>query len=277
MGLRINTNISSLASQRALQHTTHDQDKAYRRLASGERIVSAADDAAGLAISESLKAQIRSIGQAERNANDSVSLVQVAEGGISEITNILTRLRELSIQAASDTVGPRERTFINQEFQALIKEADRISEVTTFNGVHLLNGSAERGVLEFQVGIYNVEPDRIQFDPTEHDLRADTIGLSNLNALTIDDAREAIDVVDEGLAKAGETRAKLGATQNKLQATINNLGIYKENLSQARSRMADADVAEETSNLVKQNILASAGVAVLSQANQAPLQALKLL
>jgi flagellin len=277
MGLRISTNMAAMAAQRSLSHTSEDQAKIYQRLSSGNRIASAGDDAAGLSISENLRGQIRSMTQAERNANDGISFVQVAEGGLSEIGNIMIRLRELAIQAGSDTVGDKERGFINTEAQSLLAEVDRIANVTTFNGTPLLNGQAQKSDLEIQVGIRNDESDRITFSAGNYDVRADALGISGLNYENIDDARAAIDSVDEAMGKVSEARATLGAMQNKLHATTNNLAIAKENLSQARSRIADADIAQETSELVRGNILQSAGVSVLAQANTAPMQALKLL
>ena len=278
MGLRISTNTAAMAANRALSHTSEDQSKVYQRLSSGNRITTAGDDAAGLSISENLRAQIRSMGQAERNANDGISFVQVAEGGLTEIGNMLIRMRELAVQAASDTVGDKERGFINNEVQSLMQEVDRISNSTTYNGTALLNGEAPKE-LQFQVGIKKEvgDADRIVFNPNEFNVKTDQLGIGGLNYETIDNAREAMDNVDGAISKVFESRAKLGASQNKLHATVNSLMIAKENLSNARSRIADTDIAAETSELVKGNILQNAGVAVLAQANQAPMQALKLL
>ena len=246
-------------------------------MSSGQRITQAGDDAAGLSISENLRAQVRSMTQAERNANDGISFAQVAEGGLSEIGNIMIRMRELSVQAASDTIGDKERGYINQEVQSLMQEVDRIANVTTFNGTPLLNGQSNKDTLEFQVGTRNDEADRILFNAAENDVRASALGIEGLDYSTIDGAREAIDKVDEAVGRVFNSRARLGAMQNKLHATVNNLGIAKENLSQARSRIADTDVAAETSELVRGNILQSAGISVLAQANSAPMGALKLL
>lgn len=276
MGLRISTNMSAMGANRVLAKTNDVQNKSYQRLSSGDRIVSAGDDAAGLSISENLRAQIRSMGEAEKNANTGVSLVQVAEGGMSEVGNILVRLRELAIQASSDTIGDKERGFIDQEAQSLTQEVDRIANVTTFNGTPLLNASGSKSTLEFQVGIRNDAADRISFNVSENDVRSSALGLDGLKTGSIEDARAAIDSVDSALGKVSETRARLGAMQNKLHSTTNNLAIAKENLVGARSRIADTDVAEETSNLVRANILQQAGISVLAQANQAPMSALKL-
>lgn len=277
MGLRVSTNMAAMAANRTLVKTNDMQNKSFQRLSSGQRITQAGDDAAGLSISENLRAQIRSMGEAEKNASTGVSLVQVAEGGLSEVGNILVRLRELAIQAASDTIGDKERSFINQEFQSLTQEVDRIANVTTFNGTPLLNASGSKSVLEFQVGIRNDGADRIAFNVGENDARAGALGIDGLKAESIDDARSSIDVVDSALGKVSETRARLGAMQNKLQSTSNNLAIAKENLVSARSRIADTDLAEETSNMVRSNILQQAGISVLAQANQNPMTALKLL
>jgi flagellin len=277
MGLRISTNLGAIAATRNMEINNRDQAKIYSRLSSGQRITSAGDDAAGLSISESLRAQVRSLGQAERNANDGVSFSQVAEGGLTEIGNIMVRLRELAIQAGSDTVGDKERGFINTEVQSLVQEVDRIANVTNYNGTPLLNGQASKSELEIQVGTRNDAADRLVFNASENDVRAGSLGIDSLDYSSIGGARSAIDKVDEATGKVFASRARLGAMQNKLQATINNLGITKENLSTARSRIADADVAQETSALVRGNILQQAGIAVLSQANQAPMQALRLL
>jgi flagellin len=279
MGLRISTNMAALAANRALSHTSESQAKTYERLASGNRIIEAGDDAAGLSISESLRAQIRSMAQAERNANDGISFVQVAEGGLNEIGNILIRMRELSVQASSDTIGDKERGFVNLEVQSLIKEVDRIANVTNYNGTPLLNGESDKSELQFQVGIRKEtdDSDRITFLPNEFNVKAAELGIDAVNMETIEDARSSMDNVDAALGKVFEARASLGATQNKLHATVNNLGVARDNLAQARSRIADTDVASETSELVRGQILQSAGIAVLAQANTAPMQALKLL
>lgn len=277
MGLRIATNMASLAANRSLGSTNLELGKVYQRLSSGQRITSAGDDAAGLSISENLRAQIRSLGQAERNTNDAISFAQVAEGGLTEVGNMMIRLRELAIQAGSDTVGDRERSYINQEVQSLIQEVDRVANATTFNGTPLLNGQAQKETLDFQVGIRNNEADRIFFNVTENDVRASSLGIDEMNYDSIDGAREAIDKVDEAMSLVFASRARLGAIQNKLNSSVNSIGINKENIMAARSRIADTDVAAETSELVRNNILQSAGVAVLAQANTSPMHALKLL
>ena len=278
MGLRISTNMAAIAANRALTNSSAEQAKSFQRLSSGNRITQAGDDAAGLSISENLRAQIRSIGQATRNANDGISFVQVAEGGLNEIGNMLIRMRELSVQAASDTIGDKERGYINQEVQSLTQEVDRISNTTEFNGTKLLNGEAPHE-LSFQVGIRKESNggDRLAFNPNDYNVRSSTLGIDGIAYTSTDDARDAMDKVDSAIGKVFEARAKLGATQNRLQSTVNNLQISSENLSAARSRIADTDVAVETSELVRKNILQQAGISVLAQANQAPMAALKLL
>jgi len=279
MGLRIGTNLASIAANRALSNSADIQNKIYQHLSSGNRIINAADDAAGLSIGENLRAQIRSMTQAERNANDGISFTQVAEGGVTEVGNVLIRMRELAIQAASDTIGDRERGFINNELKSMVQEVDRLANVTTYNGIALLNGESEKSELSFQVGIRKEanDADRIIFTPSEFNVKADELGVSGMTFNSIDDARDAIETVDNAISKVFETRAKLGSAQNKLHATVNNLGITKENLVGARSRIMDADIAQETSDLLRGNILQQAGISVLSQANSAPSAALKLI
>jgi flagellin len=277
MGLSITTNIASMTANRFLTQSAEQQNKAYQRLSSGQRITQAGDDAAGLSISENLRAQLRSMGQAERNANDGISFAQVAEGGLSEISNITVRLRELAIQASSDTIGDRERGFIHQEVKSLVSEVDRIANVTNFNGTNLLNGQSAKGNLEFQVGIRNDSSDRIIFDANAIDVRTRSLGIEDLDYRTVNGAHNALERVDSALTQISSGRASLGAIQNKLQSTSRNLGVSKENLAIARSRIADADIANETSELIRGNILQSAGISVAAQANSAPNVALKLL
>jgi flagellin len=276
MGLRIATNITSLNAQRQMAITRGALDKSLERLASGSRINHAGDDAAGLAISENLKAQIRGIRQAKRNSMDGVSLIQVSEGGLNEISNILTRLRELSIQAASDTIGDTERGFTDREFQSLKQEIDRIANVTNFNGTPLLNGKA--GIFEIQVGTHN-NPilDRIVYNGERSDSSLDSLKLGGESVATKQGAQLSLAVIDDALIRVNSIRADLGALQNRLQSTINNLAISDENLSAANSRIRDTDMAEEVSEMTKNNILMQSGIAVLGQANASNQAALKLL
>jgi flagellin len=276
MGLRINTNISSINAQRNLRTTKLNLNKSLERLSSGQRINKAGDDAAGLAISENLKAQIRGLAQAKRNANDGISLIQTAEGGMNEIGNMLVRLRELSVQAASDTIGDKERQFLDVEYQQLKNEIQRISQVTEFNGTNLLNGSG--GILEIQVGTHN-DPfeDRIVYDAGEANSSLDSLGISTIGVSTKISAQSSIEVIDDAITRVSAMRANLGAIQNRLNSTINNISVAEENMSAANSRVRDVDVAQETANLARNNILLQAGVSVLTQANQSTNVALNLL
>lgn len=276
MGLRINTNVASLGAQRSLGVNTRNTNDSLRKLSSGERITKAGDDAAGLAISENLKSQIRGVRQAGRNANDAVSMIQTAEGGLNEISNIVIRLRELAVQAASDTVGDTERKFTDLEFQQLKEEVDRISKSSEFNGIRLLDGTG--GSLEFQIGIRN-DPglDRLRYDATANNSTLLGLGMQEESVLTKVGAQNTLKKLDDALVQVNGIRANLGATQNRLQSAINNLQVSDENLSSAKSRIRDVDVAAETADLTKNNILVQAGTSVLAQANQQPNIALKLL
>lgn len=276
MGLRVNTNVQSLAAQRNLSTTSLAQKGSLEKLASGTRIVRSADDAAGLAISEKMRAQIRSIRQDTRNANDGISMIQTAEGGMNEIGNILVRFRELSIQAASDTIGDTERGFIDKEVQQLRGEIDRISQSTEFNGLKLLAGESAK--LEIQIGQGNSpEQDRFGFDLADSNVSADRLGVTSLSVKDKESAQSNLTVVDDAINKLSSSRANLGAMQNRLQSVVNNLAVYDENLSSARSRIYDIDMASETAEMAKNNILTQAGTSVLSQANQNPMLALKLM
>jgi flagellin len=276
MGLRINTNIQAMVAQRNLDQNRRSQESSLERLSSGTRINRAGDDAAGLAISERIRANTRSLGQANRNAQDGISLIQVAEGATNEVSNILVRMRELSIQAASDTIGDKERSFIDKEVQQLRSEIDRIAVTTEFNGTKLLNGSAPK--LELQVGLNNNPmEDRLVIDSDQQNITVAALGIEGITTGSKVDAQSNLAKLDDALTKLNENRSALGALQNRLQSTINNIGTYKENLDAARSRIRDTDMAAETSELTKSNILSQAGISVLSQANQNPQQVLKLL
>ena len=276
MGLRINTNVASLNAQRNLSGTRVSQQKTLEQLSSGQRINRAGDDAAGLAISENLKAQIRGLGQAERNAQDGISLVQIAEGGLSEVSNILIRLRELAVQAASDTIGPTERKFLNVEFEQLTAEVDRIANSTEFNRVPLLNGTG--AVFDIQIGTRN-DPlsDRLTFDASSADINVAALGLNLASVADKISAQNSLASIDQAIVSVSGIRADFGALQNRLQSTINNLQISVENLSAANSRVRDADIAKSTAELTKNNILMQAGTSVLAQANQSTTSALSLI
>jgi flagellin len=276
MGLRINTNVPSLAAQRSLRNTNESLSDNLGKLSSGRRIVKSADDAAGMAISSRLTALIRGNFQAERNANDGISLVQVAEGGLNEGGNILTRMRELAIQAASDTIGDPERALADKEYQQIKSELDRISRVTEYNGAKLLDGSA--GQYDIQVGVRN-DPfnDRISWDASQINATLTRLGVGGLDILSKEGARSSLASVDTALGIIAENRATLGAIQNRLQSTIQNLQITGENLSAANSRILDADYAKEISENARLNVLANAGVSALAATNQRNNLVLKLL
>ena len=276
MGMRITTNVASVNAQRSMSGAQREIQKSFAQLSSGSRITKAADDAAGLSISENLKAVSRSLQQASRNANDGISMVQVAEGGLNEISNIMTRLRELGIQASSDTVGDRERGFINKEVQNLTEEADRIARTTKFSGVNLLDGTGVK--FDFQVGIHNDQKlDRISYDAAETNATASALGIEGIDFSSKEGAQEALNVIDEAQVKANGFRANLGALQNRLGSTVDNLGVSYENLAAANSRIRDTDIAMATAELTRNNILLNASVSTLAQANNAPQMALKLI
>jgi flagellin len=274
MGLFINTNIASLNARGNLDVITNHLQANYRRLSTGLRIVTAADDAAGLAISERMRAQIQSLSQAQRNANDGISLVQVGEGAMNEMSNILIRMRELSIEANNGTTSASDKDTLNQEFGDLIQEIDRIAESTKFNGVNLLNGSTS-GIV-FQVGsdvVANV--DTLQVGLVS--VLASDLGIGTLDIGSMGSATTAITAIDLAIDRVASARGDLGAVQSRLQSTINNLGISVENLTTAESRIRDVDVAAETADTTRNAILQQAAVSVLAQANVQPQVALTLL
>ncbi len=276
MGLRISTNVQSLAAQRNLGINSSAQKNSLEKLASGSRINRAADDAAGLAISEKMRASLRSGAQGIRNANDGISMIQTAEGGMNEIGNILVRFRELSTQAASDTVSNTERSFIDKEVQQLKQEVGRIAHSTEFNGHKLLNGEGE--ALEIQIGVNNnAELDRFKYDVGRTSVTPDKLGISGISTADKASSQENLAKIDEAIKMVSGNRAELGALQNRLTSGVNSMNVYQENLSAARSRIYDVDMASETAELTKQNILSQAGISVLSQANQNNMMALKLL
>lgn len=276
MGFRINTNVSSIAAQRSLSVNNRKSADTLAKMSSGTRITKASDDAAGLAISEKLKAQIRSTNQANRNANDGISMVQTAEGGLNEISSMLTRLRELSIQSASDTVGDKERSFTNMEYQNLKQEIERISQVTEFNGKKLLNG--EGGKVDFQIGINNNDfQDRISFNTQDTNAGLDSLNISELDVSSKEGAQSALASIDEATQMISGQRANLGAIQNRLVSTSNNLETSTENLSAANSRIRDVDYAKVSAENATNNILSQAGTSVLAQANSQGQNALRLI
>ena len=276
MGLRIMTNVSALNAQKNLYMTNINMNRSMARLASGQRINQAADDAAGLAISENLKGQIRGLKQANRNANDGISLVQIAEGSLNEVSNMLIRLRELGVQAASDTIGETERKFLDVEYQQLKSEIQRVTESTNFNGYDLLNGTG--GVIDIQVGVFN-DPfkDRISFNAGAANSTLEALGLVAEAVGTKEGAQNSLAMVDGAMVSVNAIRANFGAMQNRLQSTSNNLLNYDENMNAANARIRDTDVASESTEMIRNNLLMQAGTAILGQANQTNQLALKLL
>jgi flagellin len=281
MGLRVNTNVASLNAQRNLYNTVTKFQKSMERLSSGMRINRSGDDAAGLAISESLKSDIRAMQQASRNAADGISLVQVAEGALDEVNNILLRIRELAEQAATETLGEQERTYLNQEYQELLSEIDRISATAEFNGIKLLDGTA--GSLEVQVGIgTDVNTSAVSINLTSP-MDTTQLGLSGTALLDTvtpdggDTARALMSTIEAATGTVSQLRAGFGAAQNRLETSIRSIGMTAENLAAANSRIRDVDVALETSNMTSLQILQQAGVSILSQANVSSQMALSLL
>jgi flagellin len=276
MGMRITTNVASINAQRSMVNSQREMGRSFAQLSSGTRITKSADDAAGLAISESLKSQMRSYTQASRNANDGISMVQVAEGGLNEISNILTRMRELGIQASSDTVGERERGYINEEVQQMKSEMERIAKTTRFGRVHLIDGSGEK--FDFQVDINNDDfQDRISYDSGKTNATIDELNVGGLDFSQKGGAQEALTTLDDAQARVNGFRANLGALQNRLQSTVDNLGVSYENLAAANSRIRDADIAMSTAEATRNNILLQASTGALAQANQIPQLAMKLI
>lgn len=274
MAMSIRTNVSSLNAQRNLSQTEDLLNSSLSKLSSGFRITKAGDDAAGLGISSNLGAQIRSYNQASRNAGDGMSLIQTAEGALNETTNILTRLRELAMQSSSDGVSNTERSYIQNETEALTTELNRIANSAEYNGTSLLNNSVTS--LTFQVGIRNVAAnDRITVSSV--DARNSALGTSGLSLSTSALAQTALSTIDTAIERVSAGRARLGAAGNRLTTVSNTIRTASENISAANSRIKDVDVAEETSALSRAQILSQAGISVLSQANQMPQMALKLL
>jgi flagellin len=253
-----------------------DIQRSFAQMSSGSRITRAADDAAGLSISEGLRANARSVQQATRNSNDGISIIQVAEGGLNEISNIMIRLRELGIQAASDTIGERERGFVNNEVKQLVSEADRIARTTRYANTNLIDGSGVQ--FDFQVGILNDENlDRISYDAAGTNATVDSLGMEGLDFSTKEGAQEALAIIDSAQVQVNGFRATLGALQNRLTSTVDNLNVSHENIQAAYSRIRDTDLANSSAELTRNNILLNASVSTLAQANAAPQLALKLI
>jgi flagellin len=274
MGLRVNTNVASINAQRNLGTVTDRLSTNYRRLSTGLRISSASDDAAGLAISERLRSQVRSLDQAKRNANDGISMVQTAEGALNEVSSILVRLRELAIQSSNGSVSGQDKDTLNEEFSSLVDEVNRIGASTEFNGIKLLDGSSTS--VSFQVGFgttSGIDTLSVSLSPAlSTSLSIDSLDIGSTGVTTT-----AIEALDGAINQISSLRGSLGAIQNRLGSTINNLAVTTENLSAAESRIRDVDVAYETAQLTRNNILQQASISVLSQANSQPQSALSLL
>lgn len=276
MGMRISTNVASVNAQRSMVSSQREVQKSYAQLSSGSRITKAADDAAGLAISENLKSQIRSYSQAQRNANDGMSMVQTAEGGLSETSNIITRMRELGIQSASDTIGDKERVLIQKEVSQLKSEVQRIAASTKFGDRNLLNGSGDG--YDFHVGVTDkTETDVIRFDVSETNATIDNLELDGIDFSSKEGAVSALSQLDDASSKVNGFRAGLGAIQNRLMSTADNIGVMNENLSAANSRIRDTDIAAASSEATRNSILLQSSTSVLSQANAIPQMAMKLI
>lgn len=276
MGMRITTNVAALNAQKVMSTNSREMQKSMAQLSTGSRITKAGDDAAGLAISENLKAQIRSYGQASRNANDGISMMQTAEQGMGEVSNIVTRLRELGVQAASDTIGDTERGFIQKEVDALKSEIQRVAESTSFGSRKLLDGTG--GIYDIHVGTSaNENTDWIAYDASAANVTIDNLGITDLDFNSKEGARSGLASLDAAQSSVNGSRATLGALQNRLSSTTEVIGTMVENMSAANSRIRDTDVAASTSELARNNVLLQGTTATLAQANQLPQMALKLI
>ncbi len=276
MGMRIATNVASLNAQKVLNTNSRDMQKSMAQLSTGSRITKAGDDAAGLAIRENLKSQIRSFNQAARNANDGISMIQTAEQGMGEITNIVTRLRELGIQSASDTVGDQERSFIQKEVDALKSEIQRVADSTTFGSRKLLDGTGATYDIHIGSGA-NEKTDWIGYDSSVTNVTTDALGIADIDFQSKEGARTGLSLLDNAMNTVNGSRANLGAMQNRLNSSVDVLATMSENMSAANSRIRDTDVAQATSELARNNVLLQGNTATLAQANQFPQMALRLL
>jgi flagellin len=274
MGLRIATNMASIAAQRSLGTQTKRQEHSSQALASGSRIVRASDDAAGLAIAEGMKSELRGTAMARNNAFNAISAIQVGEGALGETTNLLTRLRELGVQSASDTIGDKERAYLQQEAGSISEEIDRIAKTTKFADKNLIDGS--NPVFEFHVGT-NAGKENIITFKADSNASASELGIDSVDISAKSGARDLLSTLDTALAKVSKFRAGFGAMQSRLESTVNGLDLKNENLSAAKSRITDTDVAKESSDLASSNMLQSAALSVLAQANQQPMVAMKLI
>lgn len=275
MPISLLTNTTALSAKRNVEEANESLSKSLERLSSGKRINHAGDDAAGLAISDSFESRIRSMAQAERNTLDAVSLAQVAEGGMNEVSNIILRMRELAIQSASDTVSDKERELLQIETKELHNELGRLAESTKYLGTSLLNGQGQDFV--FQIGPDNNENNRISYSASQIDLRPSTLGIDSVDLSSRDDAQGAIESLDNALQRIGKPRAQLGAIQERMHSITRTLASQQETLGAAKSRILDADLAQEASEAFRNQVRVKAGTAVMAQANTLPSLALRLL
>jgi flagellin len=290
MGMRINTNVASLTAQRYTENNQKDLGDSLERLSSGYRINKSADDAAGLAVSEGLRAKIRGLNVAKRNANDGVSMIQIAEGSMNEMSNIMIRLRELTVQAASDTLGDVERGYLNREYTQLVDEVDRIAKTTEYNSLKLFD-TGDQSQFVIQVGTNGSLPednlDTITINLEGLKFSSESLGLGKANEIgptlegddspSRDEIASKLNVIDTALTRLASERATLGSVQSRLGSAMNNLSISVENMETAKSRIKDVDFASESTRLTQANVLKASSTAVLAQANQAPEMALQLL
>lgn len=274
--MRVSTNVSSMVAQRILKGHTADESRENIRLSSGDRITSAAYDPSGLAISEKMRAKTRSLYQAERNTNDSISLVQVAEGSLGVMHDISQRLRELAMQAATDTVSDMDRAIIDKEFQQLKLEIKRLTESTTFNGNHIINSKGS--VYDLQIGIGNdAFNDRLQYDMKRVLDSRNNFGIESVNLKSKEGAQNSLGSIDKMMTSISSSRAELGSISNRMNSVIQNIQVSRENTEGANSKIRDVDVAVATASRMKTQISSQATSAMLSIANNAPSSILKIL
>lgn len=274
--LQIMTNMASLGAQRGVAGNQKGLEKSLNELSSGSRINKAADDAAGLALSKEMNMDLRSAAQADRNTNDAISLVQIADGSFTELSGIVTRLREVGMMASSDTIQDEERRMLNREVVHLRAEMDRITESTRMVSRKLLNG--QEGDVQIQVGIFgDMNNDKLKINLKDFDTRSANLGMTNVDFTTKEQAQKSIGDLDRAMQNLSARRATIGAIQNRLVSSIDNLGVQRQNVAQSQSTITDADIAVATANAAKGQIIQNAGVASLAQANQNQNLALKLI
>lgn len=273
----IRTNVAALNAMKNIEHNTKEMGDEYNRLSSGKRITKAADDPVGLAIGSKLEAKIRSYGAARKNTDQGISLLQTAEGSLNEIQGILIRLRELGIQAASDTSGDDERNLLNIEYQLLMQEVDRIADTTEYNGVRLLNGANDKDSLRFHVGPTSDEANAIEFETNAINVKTDELGIDGLSVEELDSAVEGLEAIDNALFKVSSYRAELGGTQRRLQHTVGHLDNMKLSHQKAKAVIEDTDLAETSTNLVNMRVLQEAGLSTLSGAHRSKNNLIRLL